>query len=201
MAAMHAVAPSEDPQKVGVLEFHLTQEQIQAVESRFPGLTILKPPKAVVKCVCLDRSRFLSGAVLLSKVEGGKASCRMQFGEEMVEPKVKFSLSWDGDVLSLRTALVFPHEFETRMKQLNQRVEGERRRQFETGELDGPDKAILDGLLEGYDMEEGWYEYLQDRWGCTRREILNRIASIQKISDLTQTDERRMLVAFYNCSK
>ena len=67
-----------------VLEFHLTQEQVREIESRFPGLTILEPPKAVVKCVCLDRSRFLSGAVLLSKMEGGKASCRMQFGGETV---------------------------------------------------------------------------------------------------------------------
>lgn len=76
MAAMHAVAPEKD----GVLEFTLTQEQIREVESKLPGVRILESPKFVMKCVCLDRSKFLSGAVLLSKKVGGKASCRMQLG-------------------------------------------------------------------------------------------------------------------------
>lgn len=110
MAAMHAVAPSEDPRKVGMLEFTLTWEQIRELESRFPGLKILEPPKAVLKCICLDHTRFLSGAVLLTKVEGGKASCRMQFGGETIEPEIKFSLSWDGDVLSIRTEPNFSND-------------------------------------------------------------------------------------------
>ena len=203
MAAMHAVAPSEDSQKAGVLEFHLTQEQIQAVESRFPGLTILEPPKAVVKCVCLDRSRFLSGAVLLSKLEGGKASCRMQLGEEMVEPKVRFSLSWNGEALSLRVMLDFSNEFRKRMQRLKAQIEEERYRlrMAMEGELDELDEELLDGLVLGNDKEEGWYEYLQDRWGYSRREIQNRIPSIQKIYDLPQTDDRRMLFAYRNCSQ
>ena len=198
MAAMHAVAPSEDSQKAGVLEFSLTQEQVREIESRFPDMTILEPPKAVVKCVCLDHSRFLSGAVLLSKLEGGKASCRMQLGGETMEPGVKFSLSWDGDVLSLKTELSFPNEFIMRMELLRQRIEGERSRLYEEmeEELDVLDKVLLLGLFEGYGRLKGWYESFQDRWGCSRREIQNRITSLEMKYDLLQTDDSRMLTEY-----
>lgn len=196
MATMHAVAPEKD----GVLEFSLTQEQIREVESKLPGVKILESPKAVVKCVCLDRSKFLSGAVLLSKVEGGRASCRMQFGGETVEPDVKFSLDWDGDALHLETELSFSLEFQTRMRLLEEQKDSERDKLYEAKkrEQDALNQEILHGLLYGYNLEKEWHEYLQHKWDRSPGEIRKRIASVQKTYRLLQTDDRRMLDAYQN---
>lgn len=196
MATMHAVAPEKD----GVLEFCLTQEQILELESKLPGVKILEPPKAVVKCVCLDRSKFLSGAVLLSKVEGGKASCRMQFGGETVEPDVKFSLAWDGDKLGLRTELSFSREFEQRMQLLKAQEASERDKLYEAAEReqDALNQEIMYGLLHGYNLEKEWHEYLQQKWDRSPEEVRKRIASVQKTYQRLQTDDRRMLDAYQN---
>lgn len=196
MAAMHAVAPDKD----GVLECSLTQEQILELESELPGVKILESPKVVVKCVCLDRSKFLSGAVLLSKVEGGRASSRMRLGGETVEPDVEFLLAWDGDALYLETALRFSSEFQQRMQLLREQVDSERGKLHEAmkREQDVLNKKILYGLLHGYNLEKEWREYLQHEWDCSPGEVRKRIASVQKTYQLLQTDDRRMLDAYQN---
>ena len=197
MAAMHAV------EKDGALEFTLTQEQIRKVESKLPGVKILESPKAVVKCVCLDRSKFLSGAVLLTKVEGGKASCRMRLGGETVEPDVEFSLTWDGDKLGLRTKLSFSREFERRMQLLREQVVSESNKLLEAmeREQDALNREILNGFRCGYNLEIEWHEYLQHEWDCSPGEVRKRIASVQKTYQLLQTDDRRKLNAYRNSSK
>lgn len=194
MAAMHAV------EKDGALEFSLTQEQIREVESKMPGVKILESPKAVIKCVCLDRGKFLSGAVLLSKVKGGKASCRMRLGGETVEPDVEFSLDWDGDKLGLRTELSFSREFEQRMELLKAQEDSERGKLYEAmgREQDPLNREILNGLIRGYNLEKEWHEYLQHEWDCSPGEVRKRIASVQKTYQLLQTDDRRMLDAYRN---
>lgn len=124
METMHAVAPSDDPEKQGVLEFSLTPAKIQELEERIPGLKIQESPRVVLKCVCLDRctdTRFLSGVVLLTKVVNGTASCRWQFGGETVEPEVEFSLRREKDRLIMVLKLRFPEEFDRRMRLLETR--------------------------------------------------------------------------------
>ena len=194
MAAMHAVAPEKD----GVLEFSLTQEQIREVESKLPGVKILKSPKFVMKCVCLDRSKFLSGAVLLSKKVEGKASCRIQLGKVTVEPDVEFSLAWDGDALHLKTALRYSSEFEQRMHLLIEQEGSERDKLYEAmeREQDPLNRKILNGFLRGYNLEKEWHEYLRHEWDCSPGEVRKRIASVQKTYQLLQTDDRRMLYAY-----
>lgn len=203
MAAMHAVAPSEDPLKDGVLEIALTQEQIREVETKLTGVKILESPKAVVKCVCLDRSKFLSGAVLLSKVEGGRASCQMQLGKEMVESDVIFLFRWAGDVLHLETELRFSNEFRERIRLLGERVDSEKGKLHVAmaGEQNERNKEILNGLWRGCDREKEWREQLQDRWGCSAGEIQNRILSVKKIYHLVQSEDKRMLDAYQKCPK
>ena len=194
MAAMHAV------EKDGALEFSLTQEQIREVESKLPGVKILESPKAVVKCVCLDRSKFLSGAVLLSKVEGGRASCRMLLGGKTEEPDVKFLLAWDGDALHLETALRFSREFERRIQLLREQVDSEsyKLREAMGREQDPLNREILNGLLRGYNLEKEWYGHLQGRWNCSPGELQNRILSMEKTYPLTKSSDRRMLDAYQN---
>lgn len=196
MAAMHAVAPEKD----GVLEFTLTQEQIREVESKLPGVRILESPKFVMKCVCLDRSKFLSGAVLLSKKVGGKASCRMQLGGETVEPDVGFSFKWHGAVLHLETALRFSSEFEQRMQLLIEQKASERHKLYEAmgWEQDALNREILNGLPRGYNLVKEWYGHLQGRWNCSPGELQNRILSMEKTYHLTQGSDRRMLDAYQN---
>ena len=200
MAAMHAVAPSEDPLKDGVLEFTLTQEQILELESELPGVKILKSPKFVMKCVCLDRSKFLSGAVLLSKEVEGKACCRMQLGEETVEPNVQFCFGLARDVLSLDTVLRFSNEFGERMRSLEKQVDSERYKLYEAmgREQDPLNREILYALHRGHNLMKEWYEYLQYFWNCSPGELQNRILSVEKTYHLTKSSDRRMLDVYRN---
>ena len=200
MAAMHAVAPSEDPLKDGVLEIALTQEQIREVETKLPGVKILESPKFVMKCVCLDRSKFLSGAVLLSTVEYGRASFRMQFGRKTMEPDVEFLFRWAGDALHLETKLRFSSEFEQRMWLLKEQEDSEGDKLYEAmeREQDALNQEILYGLRWGYSLKKEWHEYLQHEWDCSPGEVRKRIASVQKTYQLLQTDDRRMLDAYLN---
>ena len=150
-----------------------------------------------MKCVCLDRSKFLSGAALLLKTKSGKASCRMQHEEETVESDVEISLAWDGDALHLKTAIRFSSEFERRMWLLKEQKASERDKLYEAmeREQDERNKEILNGLWRGCYREKEWREQLQDRWGCSAGEIQNRILSVGKTYHLVLSEDKRTMDA------
>ena len=71
MDVVHSIHPSDDLSQQGVLEFPLTENQMQELYEVFPGLHFDEPPKIVLKCVPLDRytkSPYLSGALVCTKI-------------------------------------------------------------------------------------------------------------------------------------
>lgn len=71
MDVVHSINPSDNLAQQGVLEFSMTEEQMQELYAKFPILHFDEPPKVALKCVPLDRytkSPFLSGAVVCAKI-------------------------------------------------------------------------------------------------------------------------------------
>ena len=67
MEVVHSIHPSDDLSQQGVLEFPMTEDQMQELYEKFPMLHFDEPPKILLKCVPLDRytkSPYLSGAVV-----------------------------------------------------------------------------------------------------------------------------------------
>lgn len=92
MEVVHNISPSEDLSQQGVLEFLMTEEQLQELFEKIPQLHFDKLPKVVLKWVPLDqytKSPYLSGGLLVGKIVGyygaGYAKCE----GEMVEVNVK----------------------------------------------------------------------------------------------------------------
>ena len=95
MKAVHSVSPSDDLSKQGVLEFSMTQEQLQDVYEKFPGLHFDEPPKVVLKCIALDRyteSPYLSGGLLIGELIERHEPIYIQVGEENVCVHIKVRL-------------------------------------------------------------------------------------------------------------
>lgn len=73
MWAMHAIAPHSNPLKAGEFEFDITKQVEEYLRQNNINLTIVKPFTLFLKIMALDRyteSRYLSGVILVSKVEG-----------------------------------------------------------------------------------------------------------------------------------
>lgn len=95
MKVVHSISPSKDLSQQGVLEFPMTEEQLQDVYEKFPGLHFDEPPKIVLKCVSLDRyteSPHLSGGLLIAELVGSHDPIYMQVGEETVCAYVNIKL-------------------------------------------------------------------------------------------------------------
>ena len=128
MEAVHAIHPSDNLAEQGVLEFPMTEEQCRQVAQELPGVVFDVPPKVVLKCAPLDRyteSPYLSGAVLLARVEGKCDALKLKFGEETVKADVKIVLDTNDtkDALSIEVILDFPKEFQQTMELLKSKVE------------------------------------------------------------------------------
>lgn len=99
MEVVHGIHPSDDLSEQGVLEFPATEEQMQELYEKMPGLHFDKPPKIILKCIPLDRytkSPYLSGAIVCARVVGQHDVFSMQVAEENLEVDVHMSMDWDG---------------------------------------------------------------------------------------------------------
>ncbi len=126
MEAVHAIHPSDNLAEQGVLEFPMTEEQCRQVAQELPGVVFDVPPKVVLKCAPLDRyteSPYLSGAVLLARVEGKCDALKLKFGEETVKADVKIVLDTNDtkDALSIKISLDFSLQFQQAMDVLKRK--------------------------------------------------------------------------------
>lgn len=98
MEVVNSIHPSDDLSQQGVLEFPMTEEQMQELYAVFPILHFDEPPKVVLKCVPLDRytkSPYLSGALVYAKVNFVHDILSLRVGEISVEANVNARLFWD----------------------------------------------------------------------------------------------------------
>lgn len=97
MEVVHSISPSDDLSKQGVLEFPMTEEQLQDVYEKFPGLHFDEPPKIVLKCVPLDRytvSPYLSGALVCAKIVENHDIISIQNGEGISKVDARIEIKW-----------------------------------------------------------------------------------------------------------
>ena len=112
MEVVHSIHPSDDPSQQGVLEFSMTEEQIQEMYKKLPDLHFDELPKVILKCVPLDRytqSPYLSGALLCAKTVWKHDVLSLQIEGESIKAYVKVSLDWNDKKESL-DIIVYLHE-------------------------------------------------------------------------------------------
>ena len=98
MEVVHSIHPSDDLSQQGVLEFPLTENQMQELYEVFPGLHFNEPPKIILKCVPLDRytkSPYLSGALVCAKTVSIPNELFLQIGDKTVKFHVICSIKVD----------------------------------------------------------------------------------------------------------
>lgn len=104
MEAVHSVHPSDDLSQQGVLEFPLTENQMQELHELFPGLHFDEPPKIILKCIPLDRytkSPYLSGALICTKSVINPKECLLRVGDQTIEFDIIFNIKLSREKLTL----------------------------------------------------------------------------------------------------
>lgn len=205
MEAVHAIHPSDNLAEQGVLEFPMTEEQCRQVAQELPGVVFDVPPKVVLKCAPLDRyteSPYLSGAVLLARVEGKCDALKLKFGKETVKAEVRMDLgaSDSRDTLFIKTSLNFSLEFQQTMDVIKNKFETWNRFPLETykkliglcaceGEWQQEEiqDDIADAIAHQSIMDPAWKRNMCYKWSNLSMESLDRtIEEIgQKYQELT----------------
>ncbi len=104
MEEVHNINPSDDLTQQGVLEFSMTESQMQKLQDELPMLHFDEPPKICLKCVPLDRytkSPYLSGAVVCAKAVYKHTPFSLRKGSDSVEVDVLVSPSLDTEKKTL----------------------------------------------------------------------------------------------------
>lgn len=192
MEAVHAIHPSDNLAEQGVLEFPMTEEQCRQVAQELPGVVFDVPPKIVLKCAPLDRyteSPYLSGAVLLARVEGKCDALKLKFGEETVKADVRVDLVVN-TALSIKISLVFSPEFQQAMELIESKYEytekmswNVREELMELGEGGWQHEEIHDDIIDAiahqYIMDPDWKRHMCRKWPNLSMKSLNK--KIEKI--------------------
>ena len=87
MDAIHAIAPSDDIEKDGLLEFEFPQGVLKRLKEEWPEIEFPETPKVLLKIAALDRyssSPNLTGAVLAARAEGVPSTAVLRDGDEDV---------------------------------------------------------------------------------------------------------------------
>lgn len=205
MEAVHAIHPSDNLAEQGVLEFPMTEEQCRQVAQELPGVVFDVPPKVVLKCAPLDRyteSPYLSGAVLLARVEGKCDALKLKFGEETVKAEVRMDLgaSDSKDTLFIKISLNFSLEFQQTMDVIKSKFEYGNAFSCETYKMliglcacegDWQQEEIQDDIVDAiahqFIMDLAWKQHMCHKWPTLSMESLNRIIEeiCQRYQELT----------------
>lgn len=104
MEVVHSIHPSDDLTQQGVLEFPMTESQMQELHEKLPMLHFDEPPKICLKCVPLNRytkSPYLSGAVVCAKEVYKHDPFSLQIGSDSAEVHVLVGIDLDKKQKSL----------------------------------------------------------------------------------------------------
>ncbi len=132
MEVVHSIHPSDDLSQQGVLEFSMTEEQMQELYEKFPMLHFDEPPKILLKCVPLDqytKSPYLSGAVVCAQGVGKHDELSFQIGEELVKAEVivesVWPWEWEEESLTIKIIIVEKYSGDGIVKNLQKNVSWE----------------------------------------------------------------------------
>ncbi len=203
MRAVHSIQPSEEREKCGLLEFPLSQEQLQQIYEKAPELSFAQPPKLALRCTALDRytqSPYLSGALVTADAVGRHPPVELRFGNRAATANVHISLRVDdhAHMLNLHISLDLPRDFEKEMEVLQERYgHGPIIREWHAllHSFDPLTKEIAEALSRGDTGCSNWRDEMQARYSLSTDELKNACAQVKKhfqkngvFSELTPED-------------
>ena len=124
MDEVHAFCPSDDPEKRGVLEIPIPEEEFQKLYTDIPELAqVQRPlPKILLKCIALDEyteSPYLNGIALIGKLERDLGSVKITVDGDDFPAVVKTVLAvTDGYKLRVHIALRYSENAIIKLRQL-----------------------------------------------------------------------------------
>ena len=196
--AIHNVAPSEDKNKNGIIEFTLSEEQLDQVYRERPEISFKEPPKVLLNCIALDyftKSPYLSGAILTAAAVGNHNPIAIKIGKHTENVGVKVATNIKNDEVYLSISLNFSNEFEDSMRLIEIKYENNRNanrymsKLLDLYENDGLHSEILHAMSQGYNLEPDWHKYMKKRYNLTKDKLDRDIIEVQqKINQITGVD-------------
>ncbi|MDD3138521.1 MAG: ATP-binding protein [Lachnospiraceae bacterium] len=198
MEAIHNVAPSEDKNKNGIIEFKLSEEQLNQLYRERPEITFKTPPKILLNCIALDKftkSPYLTGAILTAAAVGNHDSITIKIGERTENVKVKVETKIKKDEVFLIIYLDFSDEFKDSMRLIERKFENNRHvddyehklRDFYSD--DYLRYEILHAVIRGYNLDFDWDKHMKNRFNLTKNILDTTIIEVQqKINEIVGVD-------------
>lgn len=189
MEAIHNIAPSEDKNKNGIIEFSLSEEQLNEIYRERPEISFKEPPKILLNCIALDyltKSPYLSGAILMATEVGIHDSITVKFGKHTENAEVRVATEIIEDEVKLIIRLGFPREFEDSMDLLHRKFKNIDYNSRDFYNNDDLRYEVLDAVLRSHYFETDWCKYMKKRFNITNDKLDTVILEVkQKINELT----------------
>lgn len=188
--AVHNIQPSDDLDKLGLLEFALSDDQIKDIQNDIPAIVFDERPTLKLKCVSLDsftKSTNLSGAILLVKACGQAHKIDLDIAGEKVRATVEIttSKSQKSDILGLKIELRFPNYFESQMRLAEEKQEMLDRRRHDTILLEKYESAplmqeIVRAIFHDHVKDPEWKKHIMRYASISLVELNSKIKLVQK---------------------
>lgn len=192
MDAVDAINPSSDLHEKGLMEFAVSDEELNRLYSKVPEISFKNPPKLLLKCISLKDytcTPFLRGAVLTAKVEGKHAPIRLRLGNKYVkaEVDVRLNVNMEKDGLGISVRLDLESDFTQQMDVLNRNWREQDHMRHDLVRKAGAQyfrdrikKAVLRAVLEGYVDETAWKGDMQEKYGISEEKLKEKINEIKE---------------------
>lgn len=187
---IHNIQHSDNLQKLGLIEFPLSDNQVKEIQDDIPAIVFKEKPTLILKCVPLDsftKSPNLSGAILLANAYGTANEMNLEIVGEKVNTTVKISVvkRSQNDILGIRIALEFPDYFNKQMGLAENKQEILERGRYNYSlinkyESDPLMQDIADAIIHEHTKNSGWKKYIVQQTGISVSELNVKIKQVQK---------------------
>lgn len=119
MDTIRSVGKLDASRKHRILEFPISEDDLKKLYEERPELCFKEAPRVVLHCIPLDNyteSPFLSGAILMAKVEAEHNPIALCIGKDKIRVEIKAGLEVDNrKSIKLCLELKFGHEYEEKI--------------------------------------------------------------------------------------
>lgn len=188
MEVVHGIAPSDDEEKKGVIEFPLTEAQLRELQQDIPGLVFLETPKIILQCIPLDnctKSPYLSGAMAALKAIGETEDIEIKIGDDIQDAYLNIEEDLYENLVSLNFSLHFTSSFENRMRAIGENFrncdfEEETKHKLLNLWQDELHRDIVYALLYKQIYNSQWVKDIRHKFNIDIMELERLIFDIQK---------------------
>lgn len=190
ITAVHNIRYSDDFNEQGLLEFPLSDDQVNEILEDLPAIEFGEKPTLMVKCVSLEsftKSPNLSGAILLTKACGYAHEVTLDIAGEKVSAAVRISANQRSEcnTLGLKVSLDFPDYFSKQMDvaENKQEILDRHRKNFSSLEQSTSDwltHEIIYAILREHVKDPQWKKYIIHQTSMSAAEVNSKIKKVQK---------------------